>query len=83
MKCCGKVVQFVLLILMLLLYANKADIFKQYEELMLSEKGRQAKSVLESDLVGSEDSPKEIEIICKEVILDNYQNLILGKCWSY
>eukprot|EP00607_Mallomonas_marina_P008026 CAMPEP_0182418536 /NCGR_PEP_ID=MMETSP1167-20130531/2940_1 /TAXON_ID=2988 /ORGANISM="Mallomonas Sp, Strain CCMP3275" /LENGTH=94 /DNA_ID=CAMNT_0024592785 /DNA_START=271 /DNA_END=555 /DNA_ORIENTATION=+ len=33
---------------------------------MLSETGRQATAVLGEDLVGSEDNPKEIEIVCKE-----------------
>jgi uncharacterized protein YxeA len=47
----------------------KANIFKQFEEYIQREESRRAQAVLESDLLGSSDSPKEIEIYCPTVIL--------------
>ena len=44
------------------------DYFKEYEEQMLAENGRRATSVLQEDLAGSEDFPKEIEIVCPQVV---------------
>lgn len=46
-----------------------ANVFKQFEEYIQREENRRAQDVLESDLLGSNDSPKEIEIYCPTVIL--------------
>ena len=44
-----------------------ANYFAELENIMKKEEARRAKEVLESDLLGGYDSPKEIEITCPTV----------------
>ena len=45
----------------------RGNFFKQFEDYIAKEESRRAQDVLESDLLGSTDSPKEIEIHCPQV----------------
>ena len=47
--------------------AVRGNFFKQFEDYIAKEESRRAQDVLESDLLGSTDSPKEIEIHCPQV----------------
>jgi len=53
--------------LVVILTVVHADYFKIFEEMMKSEEKRRAESVLESDLLGGFDNPKDIEIHCPQV----------------
>ena len=44
-----------------------SNFFKQFEDYIASEDHRKATEVLESDLLGGSDNPKEIEIHCPQV----------------
>ena len=60
----------ILLIFFIKLYFTEfvdGNFFKQFEEYINREENRRAKEVLESDLLGGSDNPKEIEIHCPQV----------------
>ena len=57
---------------------STGNYFKQYEELIMKEDGRRAQSVLESDLLGGFDTPKEIEINCPQDPIVSIKDLIAG-----
>ena len=59
----------VILLIFVLPLIVESNFFKQFEEYVKNEESRRAQDVLESDLLGSVDSPKEIEIHCPQVII--------------
>jgi len=60
--------RFIIFLFLLTLQENfvTCDYFKIFEDQMLGELGRQATEVLQDDLAGAMDSPKEIEISCPQ-----------------
>jgi hypothetical protein len=55
--------------LLILFVLTKSNYFQTIEEMYLHENGRQAHNVLQEDLVGGVDHPKEISITCPKVII--------------
>ena len=68
--------RFFLLIGLLLLHESHGNFFKKCEDYIKVEEARRARELLESDLLGGSDNPKEIEIHCPQDPIVTIKDLI-------